>query len=300
LSGNVPGGAPSIVVYGTDTNVSMTLVTQGTGNITTANPVVITNANVSVSASTGALQVAGGAGIAGNVNIGGITVHTGNVGIATSTPARPLEVYNSAQAPSLRLSNSGGNQGIELVSNGGYVNWLLGSQYHTGNAFEITPSSAINNTTYTTPVVTVLASGAVGINTTSPGQALTVNGAANFQGIVNSYSGSLSIPSTGTYYIPNSWGFKSAMLSCWMDEIGNGVWQSTAIVNQGGAGNRRPFVGSIQKWQYSGNQISADLQPDQGSNTYAYISGGNANLAQVVVGGLGSGTTLHWNLLILA
>jgi hypothetical protein len=71
LTGAPTGNAPSVSAFGTDTNIDLSLVATGTGNITTSNPVRITNANVSTSTNTGALIVAGGAGIAGNLNVGG-------------------------------------------------------------------------------------------------------------------------------------------------------------------------------------------------------------------------------------
>jgi hypothetical protein len=71
LTGAATGVGPSVSAFGTDANIDLSLVATGTGNITTSNPVRITNANVSTSTNTGALIVAGGAGISGNVFTGG-------------------------------------------------------------------------------------------------------------------------------------------------------------------------------------------------------------------------------------
>ena len=64
-------GAPTIQALSfTNANVDISFVPKGTGNVTTASPLTVTNANVSTGTGTGALIVAGGAGIAGDVNIG--------------------------------------------------------------------------------------------------------------------------------------------------------------------------------------------------------------------------------------
>jgi len=176
LSGNVPGGAPSIVVYGTDTNVSMTLVTQGTGNITTANPVVITNANVSVSASTGALQVTGGAGIAGNVNIGGQTAHTGNVGIGTSSPLTGLHI-SQATNPQLIINNpNSGSGSLMMFGDGGTFKQAIG-HINTTNSLQFGyGGSATNNSWNGSIGMSLNSSGNLGIGTTGPSERLHVSG----------------------------------------------------------------------------------------------------------------------------
>ena len=53
--------------------------------------------------------------------------------------------------------------------------WLIASQNNVAG-FEITPSTAVGGTTFSTPALTILPTGNVGIGTTSPGQLLEVNG----------------------------------------------------------------------------------------------------------------------------
>jgi len=102
LTGAPTGNAPSVSAFGTDTNIDLSLVATGTGNITTANPVRITNANVSTSTNTGALIVAGGAGISGNVFTGGYVYATptsvtdvagGTYGTAIAVPGSNWGIY---------------------------------------------------------------------------------------------------------------------------------------------------------------------------------------------------------------
>jgi hypothetical protein len=102
LTGAATGVGPSVSAFGTDTNIDLSLVATGTGNITTSSPIRITNANVSTSTSTGALIVAGGAGISGNVFTGGYVYATptsvtdvagGTYGTAIAVPGSNWGIY---------------------------------------------------------------------------------------------------------------------------------------------------------------------------------------------------------------
>jgi hypothetical protein len=66
----------------------------------------------------------------------------------------------------LTIGSGAGYTALILKNNSAYYNFLLGSQYNVSNAFEITPSTTVGGSTFSTPVVTVLASGNVGIGTT--------------------------------------------------------------------------------------------------------------------------------------
>jgi len=97
------GSGPAIYVAGTvDANIDLSLSGKGTGNVSTSSPVVITNANVSTSISTGALIVSGGAGISGNVFSGGYHYVTptsvtdvagGTYGTAIAVPGSNWGIY---------------------------------------------------------------------------------------------------------------------------------------------------------------------------------------------------------------
>ena len=112
-------------------------------------------------------------------NVAMILDASGNLGIGTTSPNRPLEVYNSTANPSLRLQNGGGNQGIEMAVGGSqYYNWLIGAQYFNANTLQIAASSTTGSNTFTTPVATFTANGNVGIGTASPVYALDVTGSS--------------------------------------------------------------------------------------------------------------------------
>jgi hypothetical protein len=136
---------------------------------------------------------------------------SGNVGIGTTTPARLLNIYGgSSVGAQLRLSGNNGDIGLEMVdnSNSGYYNWRLGAQNEVANAFTIAPSTAVNGTTFTTPVVTVLSGGNVGLGVATPGKLLDVNttfraNSAIITGFVNN-AGTVMTDASGNLYSTSS------------------------------------------------------------------------------------------------
>ena len=96
---------------------------------TTAQQIVTSNNTVSTSTTTGALQVAGGAGIQGNVYVGQRVVTTGGVfwanGVAFSSGS--IKTQSSAPAPAAPGDfwyNTNNDRMYEYVSNGDYSFWL--------------------------------------------------------------------------------------------------------------------------------------------------------------------------------
>jgi hypothetical protein len=70
-TGGAAGQPPRLISAGSDTNIDLTLTSKGSGNITTANSVIISNSSASTSTTTGALIVTGGVGVSGNLNVSG-------------------------------------------------------------------------------------------------------------------------------------------------------------------------------------------------------------------------------------
>jgi hypothetical protein len=56
-------------------------------------------------------------------------------------------------APGLRMNNTtgGAGQGIEMLTATAKYSWLLGAQYNVNDGFEITPSTVVGGTSFTTP-----------------------------------------------------------------------------------------------------------------------------------------------------
>ncbi len=94
-----------------------------------------------------------------NVSISGTLATTGAINGNTnfSTSASPTLAgltLNSTTRPQLKIQGStGGGQVMRFVQGdaGGYFNWQIGSQYNYADVFEITPSTAADGTTFSTP-----------------------------------------------------------------------------------------------------------------------------------------------------
>ena len=104
-------------------------------------------------------------------------ISNGNVGIGTSTVSRKIHAYVDT-GPVMRLQSSGSNASIEFIPSSGHnrYNWLIGAQQNVSDAFEITPSTATNGTTFSTPSLLVKSDGNVGISTTAPASKFEVFG----------------------------------------------------------------------------------------------------------------------------
>lgn len=79
----------------------------------------------------------------------------------TVSDAGAVTAIANMAIPALISSSTTGNAGVILkVADNTRYNWLLGSQYSAGNTFEITPSTAVGGSTFTTPVATCSSAGA--------------------------------------------------------------------------------------------------------------------------------------------
>jgi hypothetical protein len=104
--------------------------------------------------------------------------NTGNVGIGTTSPQANLDVH----APHVYFGGAVGNSntGAELQLRGwntGFNNWQISTAFQASNGLDITPSTTPGGTTFTTPAVSILRNGNVGIGTTNPSFALDVSSA---------------------------------------------------------------------------------------------------------------------------
>lgn len=135
--------------------------------------------------------------------------------------------------------------------------------------------------------------GTVATSTTSGALKVTGGtgiGGACHAGVFRTVMGSQPVNGTGTFYIAlPPW--SSGRLTCHIDAISNGIWASSGdFVST--ATNTRVNLSNIVHYQFSGNNISANLQPFGGGNTAGSVN--ESNQVQVVISGLGAPSTLRW------
>ena len=149
---------------------------------------VITTATVASSASSGALQVQGGAGVTGNLYVGSASSFTGAVFVAsaianTSTKAgNALVVTGGIGAASLWLDNPGWINGYQIVTTAN-----IGSFTGAFNGGTVTNPIYINNTTNATSTSTgaLYTTGGIGLSKDLWVGALSTHvGAATFQSTI--------------------------------------------------------------------------------------------------------------------
>jgi hypothetical protein len=145
-------------------------------NIADANPSLIVNQQNS--SSTGdilRLQKAGSSL--------GVFTHEGRLGIGTTTPATRLEVYNDNNTTPLRVS-VGTNANYDFSANSTSSYTTTFNMTNTG--FSIGHASAIRDfriQTNSTPRITVLGDGKVGVGTTAPARLLSLLTGGNDDGV---------------------------------------------------------------------------------------------------------------------
>jgi hypothetical protein len=104
----------------------------------------------------------------------------GNVGIGTASPNTKLHVSagNFLISGTAIGGGADANSGLRIVApiSTTHYNWMLGAQQNINSAFEITPSTTVGGTTFSTPTAVFLQNGNVGIGTTSPATKLDVSG----------------------------------------------------------------------------------------------------------------------------
>ena len=104
---------------------------------------------------------------------------SGNVGIGTSIldAGAKLNVVSGSTAYTAQFSRLDADDGLFLHSEaaGTHYNWLISTQDNVDAGFEITPSTAVGNRSFTTPAFVIKAdTGNVGIGTNSPAGKLMV------------------------------------------------------------------------------------------------------------------------------
>ena len=130
----------------------------------------------------------------------------GNIGIGTTSPNTKLHVSagNFLISGTAIGGGADANSGLRIVApiSTTHYNWMLGAQQNINSAFEITPSTTVGGTTFSTPTAVFLQNGNVGIGTTNPSYKLDVNGTFGASGAAV-IGGNLSVGTTYAGFAAN-------------------------------------------------------------------------------------------------
>tara|TARA_B110000503_G_scaffold14700_1_gene20114 strand:- start:63 stop:1640 length:1578 start_codon:yes stop_codon:yes gene_type:complete len=165
----------SIGVTSQTTNNGLIINSTATNNAAIRNWAVLAN-----SSGYGSFDIRQSAAIGGDATTGDyrLTINSsGNVGIGTSSPSAKLNVVSTGANSRIAIGDTSvGSWATMLMYGGsGKYNFQLAVQTTVNNAFEITPSTAVNGTTFSTPAFVVNSSGNVGIGTSSPSSLLDIS-----------------------------------------------------------------------------------------------------------------------------
>jgi Chaperone of endosialidase/YadA head domain repeat (2 copies) len=162
-----------------DDGTVLTTASTGTASINKSKDAAVNVMGVSPSAagSGTANKIAKWTDNAGTLGDSSVTELNGNVGIGTTTPGALLNI----------AANDGVGAPIRFTQSGTATrrNWQIGNQINVNNAFEFTPSTTIGGNTFSSPVLTLLGDGNVGVGTSAPTQKLEVAGNLKVSGAGN-------------------------------------------------------------------------------------------------------------------
>jgi hypothetical protein len=230
----------------------------------------------------------------GDVNIAKNAIfakNAGSVGIGITNPSQKLHINGGSLLVSTTSSGSGAdaNSGIRIVAPIAttHYNWMIGAQQNVSAGFEITPSTTVGGTTFSSPKLVILADGNVGIGTTPifkldvyGGNSRINSGTYSFEYGITSNSGFIqAYNNTGAAAIPLLFyvGTSQAMVINANGNVGIGTTNPTQKLHVSG--------GYIITRDSAGQEAFI-----QGSDTYAYF--GNLNAGPAAFGNSDSYTTL--------
>ena len=142
----------------TGLTASKAVFTDASKNLTSTGTVGVTQggSGTSTAFTLGSVVITGASGVYTQDNSYFFyDVSNTRLGLGTNTPNRRLELAGLTGGPALRLTNTNGNSGIEILTTATKFSWLLGAQYNVDQTFEITNSTANGGTTFSTPLFTI-------------------------------------------------------------------------------------------------------------------------------------------------
>ena len=165
----------------------------------------------------------------------------GNVGIGTSNPINMLQLNNDTAPPSIRFVSSGSPSVVGMASNNQF---FVGAS--TGDFAIKAPDNrklhlgVDNGLGTTTPAITVIKGGNVGIGTNSPTEKLEVDGNVKANGIIESVSGGIKFPD-GTIQTTKASNLQSAQNIYFCNEL---IYSNTLVTGVEQTLNLSPVLGN--------------------------------------------------------
>ena len=197
-----------------------------------------------------------------------------------------LTLDNSGQSQSL-MSVGGGSTNAALNlrgSTGSAYAWQMSTNAHVASALEFTRSSAVGNTTFSTPSMVLDLSGNVGIGTTATASSTSqknifLGGTGNiYADAVTSADASLSISQNAKIDADNSWEYiVTDEATNYYQNAGNHVFRRAA---SGTAGNDITWAEKVRIGEhgltFNGDTAAANAQSDYEIGDWTPSLGGNA------------------------
>ncbi|MBI4991617.1 MAG: hypothetical protein HZB99_00140, partial [Candidatus Harrisonbacteria bacterium] len=205
---------------------------------------------------------------------------SGNVGIGTTTPMSLFSLSSSEPIITIAGTGAATAKQIRFVGPAGSAtvsNWQVGADAQANDAFTFTPSTAAGGFTFSSPALSILNTGSVGIGTATPSTTFAVQGNALFSGNISSVA---NIMATGTLTVTGTSG-TSTIGSITIGpngKIGIGtttpnianfeVATRTIAFNSGADGSLGPWATTTSM------QSGVTLHTSVASNGYIYVMGG--------------------------
>jgi hypothetical protein len=214
------------------------------------------------------------------------------LGIGTSSPNAKLNVVKSADNSRIAIGDNvaAGTYSTLLMYGGlGKYNFQLGVQNNVNNAFEITPSTAVNGTTFSTPAVVLDSSGNLGLGVTPSASNLPT-----FESTYGLIVGVSEVNILQNAFYSSGFKYKTSSLAAqYQQNAGKHIWYNAA---SGTAGNAISFTQAMTL-DASGNLLvgTTTITTNQGKGLIVgNSSGGNISIG--TNGQAGGGTPLYTDL----
>ena len=224
--------------------------------------------------------------------------HDSRVGVMTDAPSTIFQVNNSLSAETVPVMISATSTGDAAIryNISGVSNWTSGVDNSDDDKFKISPGSALS----TAPVITLLSSGTLGVNTATPSSSYTldVNGhvvASTFYSRIANTSGELMDTIAYQFTEGRGWGYNSNVDRVfyngangkvpWYCDLTSSVFADINVTIKRGDGS--DVVLNVDQNATGDSIVSIQRQATGNSSKLEFVDGGNVDWA---IGTFGSTT----------